>query len=245
MSIQIFKSILKPLHMSVWVLMLILLSSLLFNQTVHAEPQVKDNIDVLQDYCKRYLKDKEFKGDIDAACSEKKMTRARNAASNSIDFSTNKAEDGAGLIVAQAEGFIRQAMKEKPKTANEFNKELDKIYDERHLDASNPNPASGINSNSIGSDNSFSDPNAGCEEDNCDFVKKYINPFIGLMSVTFGLIAIISLIMGGIQYTSSQGDPQKVTKAKHRIGNTILALVSYIFLYAFLQFLVPGGLFNR
>src|SRR5688572_18961658 len=61
------------------------------------------------------------------------------------------------------------------------------------------------------------DPNANCSNDRCDWIKKYVNPFIQLLSVSFGLIAVISLIMGGIQYAGSTGDPQKVTLAKQRI----------------------------
>lgn len=78
----------------------------------------------------------------------------------------------------------------------------------------------------------------------CDLVNNYVNPFINLLSIAFGLIAVISLILGGIQYSTSQGDPQKSAQAKSRISNTLLAIFAYLFLYAFLQFLIPGGLFN-
>ena len=87
------------------------------------------------------------------------------------------------------------------------------------------------------------DANAACEEGNCDFVKKYINPAINVLTLSFGLIVVISLISGGIQYSAAGGDPQKVANAKKRVSMTILALVAYSFLYAFLQFLVPGGIF--
>jgi hypothetical protein len=75
-------------------------------------------------------------------------------------------------------------------------------------------------------------------------VAKYINPAIEVLSISFGLIAVISIIMGGIQYSASGGDAQKVTAAKRRISLTLVAIVSYALLYAFLQFLIPGGLFN-
>lgn len=78
----------------------------------------------------------------------------------------------------------------------------------------------------------------------CDLVNNYVNPFINFLSIAFGLIAVISIILGGIQYSTSQGDPQKSAQAKSRISNTLLAIFAYLFLYAFLQFLIPGGLFN-
>jgi hypothetical protein len=88
------------------------------------------------------------------------------------------------------------------------------------------------------------DPNAKCDENKCDLVAKYINPAINLFSIIFALVVVISLLLGAIQYITSEGDPQKSAKAKQRIFNTIVAFVAYFFLYAFLQFLVPGGIFK-
>ncbi len=101
------------------------------------------------------------------------------------------------------------------------------------------------NPNVTGCINPQSDSAVTCISSKCDLVKKYVNPFIGLFSVIFGLLAAASLILGGINFTTSEGDPQKAAKAKQRIFNTVFAVVAYIFLYAFLQFLVPGGLFNK
>lgn len=89
-------------------------------------------------------------------------------------------------------------------------------------------------------------PNAKCSKAHgCDIIGKYVNPLINLLSVSFGLIAVASIIFGGIQYSMSAGDPQEVSKAKDRIKKTLFAIVAYFFLYALLQFLVPGGVFNR
>jgi hypothetical protein len=89
------------------------------------------------------------------------------------------------------------------------------------------------------------DSAATCDNNSCDLIRKYVNPFINVFSVIFGLVAVISLILGGINYTTSEGDPQKTSRAKSRIANTIFAILGYIFLYSFLQFIVPGGVFNR
>lgn len=77
---------------------------------------------------------------------------------------------------------------------------------------------------------------------NCDLVKKFIQPFIDFLSAFVGVAVVISIIIGGIQYGSSAGDPQKVTMAKNRIRNSIIALVTFIFLLSLLNFLIPGGL---
>jgi hypothetical protein len=87
------------------------------------------------------------------------------------------------------------------------------------------------------------DPATECNSDNCDFIAKYVNPAINVLTVSFGLIVVISLILGGIEFSASEGDPQKASRAKSRISNTILALLAYSLLYGFIQFLIPGGLF--
>jgi hypothetical protein len=76
----------------------------------------------------------------------------------------------------------------------------------------------------------------------CDLIDTYINPFIKFLAALVGVGVTISIIMGGIQYASSAGDPQKVAAAKGRIRNSLVALVVFIFLYALLNFLIPGGL---
>jgi len=76
----------------------------------------------------------------------------------------------------------------------------------------------------------------------CHIFTSYINPIINVLSSIIVLVAIISIILAGIMYSSSGGDPQKTAKAKSRIINTLIALLAYIFLYSFLQFLIPGGL---
>jgi hypothetical protein len=91
---------------------------------------------------------------------------------------------------------------------------------------------------------SAANPNADCDKQGCDLIQKYVNPGINLLSIAFGIIAVISLIMGAIQYSASGGDPQKVSQAKKRIFNTIVAMLAFFFLVAFLQFLIPGGIFG-
>jgi hypothetical protein len=93
-----------------------------------------------------------------------------------------------------------------------------------------------------------SNPNAGgqpghCDSNNCDLIALYVNPAIRILSIVVGLVVAASLILGGIQYTAASGDPQKISAAKSRITNTLLALIAFAFLYAFLNFLVPGGIF--
>jgi hypothetical protein len=73
---------------------------------------------------------------------------------------------------------------------------------------------------------------------------KYLNPVINLLSAVVGVAVVIGVIYGAIQVSSSAGDPQKSAKGKEHIRNALLGLMAYILLYAFLQFVIPGGKLN-
>lgn len=67
---------------------------------------------------------------------------------------------------------------------------------------------------------------------------------VRFFSYGVGLVLAASIIWGGIQYSSSQGNPEATQAAKTRIQNAIIGLVFYLLIFAAVQFLVPGGLFN-
>lgn len=66
---------------------------------------------------------------------------------------------------------------------------------------------------------------------------------INLLAAGVGVVVTIMIIVGGIQYASAGANPQMVQAAKKKIINAIIALIAFFFLYAFLQWLVPGGVF--
>jgi hypothetical protein len=77
---------------------------------------------------------------------------------------------------------------------------------------------------------------------NCDLINNYVNPLIDFLSALVGVAVVVSIIIGGIQYSSSGGDPSKVSAAKNRIRNSLIALVVFLFLFGLINFLVPGGI---
>ncbi len=64
------------------------------------------------------------------------------------------------------------------------------------------------------------------------------------LSTGVGIIAVASLIVAGIQYSSAQGNPQVVQNAIKRASSTGGALLLYMLIYAIVNWLVPGGLLN-
>jgi cytochrome bd-type quinol oxidase subunit 2 len=71
----------------------------------------------------------------------------------------------------------------------------------------------------------------------------WINFFINLFATVIGIGAVIMVIYSGIQYTIARDDAQKVQKAKQQLMNVVIGLVAFGFLYAFIQWLIPGGAF--
>lgn len=65
---------------------------------------------------------------------------------------------------------------------------------------------------------------------------------IRFLSIGVGFVIIGSLIVAGIQYTTSRGDPQATAKALGRVSNTVGALLLFIFAYAILNWLIPGAI---
>lgn len=67
-----------------------------------------------------------------------------------------------------------------------------------------------------------------------------INVALGVI----GFVAVVMIIMGGVQYTTSAGDAAKVTKAKNTILYGIVGLVIALLAFAIVNFIL-GQVFNR
>lgn len=69
----------------------------------------------------------------------------------------------------------------------------------------------------------------------------YLILFINVLSGIVGVVIVIMITIGGIQYSTARDNPQAAAAAKGRITNAVMALVFYLFIFAFLQYIVPGG----
>ncbi|HKR82327.1 MAG TPA: hypothetical protein VJR27_05025 [Candidatus Saccharimonadales bacterium] len=67
---------------------------------------------------------------------------------------------------------------------------------------------------------------------------------IRVLSAGAGLVVIGSIVLAGVQYTTSRGDPNATSKAVGRIRNSLYALLIYIFAAAMLNFVIPAGFFK-
>jgi hypothetical protein len=233
----------KPYVKAALVACLVLTAVLVGSAPVGAEPADSDPVQL---HCLAVISSK-----ARSACQDKDLiAKARNTASHHCTTEPLENNKKSNCIKNKAIDYIDAVDKKKPKDANDFKDKLDDVLKKAGGDSSKASDDStkSISSGSCSEGSCIdpaADPNADCSKDRCDLIKKWVNPVINLLSLSFGVIAAASLIAGGVQYSTSMGDAQKVTNAKKRILNTLVAVVAYIFMYSFLQFLVPGGVFNR
>jgi uncharacterized ion transporter superfamily protein YfcC len=68
---------------------------------------------------------------------------------------------------------------------------------------------------------------------------------IRFLSDGVGLVVIVSIIIGGIQYITSRGDPNATGAAIKRLTSALTALLIFIFAYAILNYVIPNGFFHQ
>ncbi|MBP9813339.1 hypothetical protein KBC51_02785 [Candidatus Saccharibacteria bacterium] len=72
-------------------------------------------------------------------------------------------------------------------------------------------------------------------------IVKWLNILINLVAGIVGVGAILMIIWAGIQYTTARDNPQAITAAKQKILNVVIGIAAFIFMWAFLNWLIPGG----
>jgi hypothetical protein len=73
-------------------------------------------------------------------------------------------------------------------------------------------------------------------------IVKDINLVVNFLSAGVGIVVIGAIILGGIQYSLAGDNATATSAAKKRITDGLIALAAFIFMFAFLQWLIPGGL---
>jgi hypothetical protein len=56
-----------------------------------------------------------------------------------------------------------------------------------------------------------------------------------------GVVAVVMLIIAGILYSSAQDDPKRISLAKKIIFDVLIGVAAYVFLFAFLNYVLPQG----
>ena len=65
---------------------------------------------------------------------------------------------------------------------------------------------------------------------------------LNVMTIGVGALGIVGIVISGIQYMTSSGDPVLMTKAKKRLIEIVIGLLAYGLRWVFLEWLIPGGI---
>ena len=94
-------------------------------------------------------------------------------------------------------------------------------------------------------DNSTTITNNSCADDadpsTCEGLKT-IDLILNLLAVITMPVILGVIIVGGIQYSASGGNPEANKAALKRIFTAVIALIAFVGLWSFLQWLIPGGI---
>ena len=72
-----------------------------------------------------------------------------------------------------------------------------------------------------------------------------LNVVLQVLTWGIGIAGTIGIIVTGIQYMTAKDDAAQMAKAKNRLIQIIIGLAVYAVMWAFLQWLLPGGVFGK
>jgi hypothetical protein len=64
------------------------------------------------------------------------------------------------------------------------------------------------------------------------------------LAIGVGIAVTIGIVYGGLMFMTARGNSGQTQKGVTIITNAVVGLLLYIFMYAIINFLVPGGLFT-
>ncbi len=71
-----------------------------------------------------------------------------------------------------------------------------------------------------------------------------INIVLNVLTFGVGIAGTLGIVISGVMYLTARDNEAQMTKAKSRLINILIGLVAYALMWAFLQWLLPGGIFS-
>ncbi len=186
---------------------------------------------------------------------------------NKASYNCEGAKKPDSCVQSKAKAYITKAAKGNPNDSK-FKSQLDAVLDKVKGNRNSYN--ADISSGSAASDkasvfgagkvkdnvcgnlddntkNVYTDFNFGClgpeAPDGTGPIQDLAYALIRFMSAGVGIVVVASIVLAGIQYSTSEGNPEATQSAKNRIRDAMLGLLLYIFAFSLIQYLVPGGVF--
>ena len=73
-------------------------------------------------------------------------------------------------------------------------------------------------------------------------IEDILNMVLVVVTTGVGIAAVGSIIFAGVLYITARDNAAQVSKAKTMITNTIIGIIAYILMWAFLEWIIPGGI---
>lgn len=71
-----------------------------------------------------------------------------------------------------------------------------------------------------------------------------LNVILQVLTWGIGIAGTLGIVITGVQYMTARDDPVQMTKAKNRLIQIVIGLAVYAVMWAFLQWILPGGVFG-
>ena len=72
-----------------------------------------------------------------------------------------------------------------------------------------------------------------------------LNVILNVLTWGIGIAGTLGIVITGIQYMTAKDDVAQMAKAKNRLIQIVIGLAIYAVMWAFLQWLLPGGVFGN
>lgn len=73
-------------------------------------------------------------------------------------------------------------------------------------------------------------------------IEDILNMVLAVVTTGVGIAAVGSIVFAGVMYITARDNAAQVSKAKTMIMNTIIGIIAYILMWAFLEWIIPGGI---
>lgn len=74
-------------------------------------------------------------------------------------------------------------------------------------------------------------------------IEDILNMILLVVTTGVGIAAVGAIVYAGVLYITARDNAGQVSKAKTMIMNTVIGVVAYVLMWAFLQWIIPGGVF--
>ena len=79
-----------------------------------------------------------------------------------------------------------------------------------------------------------------CDNGNGSGITDILNLVLDIMTYGVGALAILGMIIAGVQYLTARDNEAQMTKSKNRILQIVIGLAIYAVAYVVLRWLLPG-----